>query len=168
VQELIFQTAHIDGHRLCSFFNASLGPGATKLISFESKLCGRGSGMGRQNTADQRRESDAIRPRFPARDARLWKLWSVRPLCRTGHSEPLDPCARERSFHTTHPLCTGLFQAPVGVVGKRGQAIHFSCHISKSPQLHSLDLEKEPHRQVAGVKAVRFDFHFSGMNYGYY
>jgi hypothetical protein len=85
-----------------------------------------------------------------------------------GPREVLDWRGDERTFHIPHPLCTGLFSHPVGMVGKQGRLPMIAVLISNNPELHSRVLENRAEAQLAGTKSVRFDFHFSCMNYGYY
>jgi hypothetical protein len=56
----------------------------------------------------------------------------------------------------------------VGVVGKRGRLSMNDGLISNNPELHSHVLENSAGFQLAGPQPVRFDFHFSCLNYGYY
>ena len=54
------------------------------------------------------------------------------------------------------------------MVGKEGQLPIDPGLISYNPELHSRVLENSAEGQLAGPESVRFDFHFSCMNYGYY
>jgi len=40
--------------------------------------------------------------------------------------------------------------------------------ISKTPELHSHDLENSAARQLPSTQSLRFVSHFSSKNYGYY
>jgi len=56
----------------------------------------------------------------------------------------------------------------VNVVGNWGGVKVAQASISKTPELHRLDLEKQPWGQVTARQSLRMDFHFSGLNYGDY
>jgi hypothetical protein len=53
-------------------------------------------------------------------------------------------------------------------VGKRGHLSLLRALISKTPELHSPDLEKRTPNQVPSSQPLRKDIHFSYGNYGYY
>jgi hypothetical protein len=46
MQQMIFQTAYVDGHRQHSFLNPSLGSPETTSDLRENNLCRHGAGMG--------------------------------------------------------------------------------------------------------------------------
>jgi hypothetical protein len=56
----------------------------------------------------------------------------------------------------------------VGEVGKWGRLLVVCDVISKTPDLHNQDIENRTGRDAADREAVGIDFHFSGLNYGYY
>ena len=102
-----------------------------------------------------------LSPLIPALQPDLCKLWKTRPLCIASLLQPLVPCASGRSFHTKQPLCTGLFQLPLQVVGNRERYIPPNVLFSKCPLFHSLDLENSPPSQVLFYESLHLYFHFS-------
>ena len=56
----------------------------------------------------------------------------------------------------------------MGDVGNKGTLTQVPSLISKTPQLHSLDLENVTASQLAGLESFRQNFHFSCLNYGDY
>jgi hypothetical protein len=87
------------------------------------------------------------------------ELWSAQTPCphwlRT--SSPQIPPA----IHT-------LFPFPCGSRGKNAPASHSTCLFSKSPELHSQDLENLHPSQTRSNREDGQPFHFSCVNYGYY
>jgi len=106
--------------------------------------------------------------RFPLQFARLWKVWRACLLWRKCAHEPLDSCGCERAFHINPLVCTGGTATSVGAVGKRGSVIETRSWFSKTPDLHNLDLDNRAGSQPQPEEALRIDFHFSSVNYGYY
>jgi hypothetical protein len=102
-----------------------------------------------------------LSPLIPALQPDLCKLWKTRPLCIASLLQPLVPCASGRSFHTKQPLCTGLFQLPLQVVGNRERYIPPNVLFSKCPLFHSQDLENLPPCQSLSCESLRLNFHFS-------
>ena len=95
-------------------------------------------------------------------------LCKRRSLCRTRLPQSLILCEFGRSFHINHPLYTGFFRLPVGDVGNWGLPASLRSLFSKTPELHSQDLENWPSPQVNAPQSLRKDFHFSCLNYGCY
>ncbi len=89
-------------------------------------------------------------------------MWRTRLL------KTIALCVPERALHTNYRLCTGLFGLPVGDVGKWGWLTPHSIQISKTPELHSADLENPTAGQVDCAESFRKSFHFSCVNYGDY
>jgi hypothetical protein len=89
-------------------------------------------------------------------------------LCITRTLEPIALSGFRHAFHTKHPLCTGQFPVPVGVVGNLGFITSLTARFSKFPQLHSFVLENLALMQTSLSKPVHPSFHFSSLNYGYY
>lgn len=73
-----------------------------------------------------------------------------------------------RCFHISVGVYTGIFRHPVGGVGNLGRVRPHPNAISKTPELHSRDLENQTKGQTAWAQAHRRVFHFSLRNYGYY
>ena len=95
-------------------------------------------------------------------------LWKSRLLWMTWLRQPLAQHGDGRGFHKTHRLFTGVQEPPVGDVGNRGPFRLVQSRFSKTPELHSRDLENWRLDQVALLQPLRKDFHFSCLNYGYY
>jgi hypothetical protein len=96
------------------------------------------------------------------------KLCISSTLWRTWMREPLVPCGDGHGFHTSKPLCTGVCAVPVGDVGSWEPKAGARRLISKSPELHSHNLENSLLAQIALSKPLRRDFHFSCLTYGDY
>src|ERR1019366_6868176 len=109
-----------------------------------------------------------FQPCFPQLQTRVWKLWSTRHLCRNGAFDRLYSCDWERTLHITHRLFTGTSRPPVEGVGKTGHLEGRGCRFSKTPELHSPDLENRHTDQTVRYKLLQPLFHFSCLNYGYY
>jgi hypothetical protein len=90
------------------------------------------------------------------------------PLWRTRLRERLVPCGDQHGFHKSNPLCTGVFELPVGDVGNRGSTTGRRYRISNSPELHRQVLENPAPAQVVKTEPIGKDFHFSLYNYGDY
>ena len=71
-----------------------------------------------------------------------------------------------RCFHISVGVYTGIFRHPVGGVGNLGRVRPHPNAISKTPELHSRDLENRLTGQVEALQPFWKDFHFSGLNYG--
>ena len=82
--------------------------------------------------------------------------------------QSLTLCEVGQSFHTMYLVCTGIFRPPVGEVGNKELTQHPPSLFSKTPELHSQDLENLACGQVDAPQYLRKDFHFSNHNYGYY
>jgi hypothetical protein len=121
-----------------------------------------GAGMG---TLTLRRLGKGIELRvlpFPAHGTGVPKMSSAARLWSAGAKNPLAGYGDGRSFHTKRMVCTGLSRLPVGDVGNRVWVQMDEGRISKTPEMHSQDLEKPPTGQVGMAQRVRMDFHFSG------
>lgn len=73
-----------------------------------------------------------------------------------------------RGFHIMQMLFTGVSRLPVGSVGNNGRLRRVQGGFSKTPELHSRDLENLSLGQLARPQPLRRDFHFSCGNYGDY
>jgi hypothetical protein len=56
----------------------------------------------------------------------------------------------------------------VGSVGKKGRVFEEEAGFSNTPEFHNRDLEIRAGCQAPPAVALRGDFHFSCLNYGYY
>src|ERR1035438_2219722 len=65
-------------------------------------------------------------------------------LCMTSHRKTPMLWTSDRASHINSKLYTGSFSHPVGVVGNSGSFHLLRGSISKIPELHSQDLEKQP------------------------
>jgi hypothetical protein len=88
----------------------------------------------------------------------LWKAGTLKPVARSGWGLGL---------HKSRLLSTALFGPAVGVVGKMGHLVLLAVRFSKSPELHSRDLENRLAGQIALLQSLRKDFHFSCRTTGF-
>ena len=81
-------------------------------------------------------------------------------------SQTLHRRSHCRSIHTNSRLSTAVFRQPVGDVGKQGWVMGAAGGLSKTPELHSRDLENSAPSQTHSPQALPPDFHFSCRTYG--
>ncbi len=103
---------------------------------------------------------------FPLLGRCVWMLWKSRPLCRTRMRQTRAQCGSGPASHITRRLFTGVFKPPVGDVGNRGPLAGRSQEFSKTPQLHSQDLENRAAAQLPLLQSLRKNFHFSCLTTG--
>lgn len=73
-------------------------------------------------------------------------MWKSGTLWRTGVREPLANREDGPCIHIRAGVCTGVFGSLVGSVGNPGRVRGRSSGISKTPELHSSDLENRSMR----------------------
>lgn len=96
----------------------------------------------------------------------MCKLWNAGPLWIARSFLLLAPCGPGRASHIKRPVYTGHFKPPVGDVGNQGHLSPLTTLFSKTPHLHSHDLENSPPRQIAEPTKLETDIHFSGCTTG--
>jgi hypothetical protein len=87
-------------------------------------------------------------------------------LWKAGSRERLAWSSWAAALHKSRALSTGLFGLAVGAVGKMGRLIVPVGRFSKSPELHSQNLENWLAGQPVLPESLRKDFHFSCLTTG--
>jgi hypothetical protein len=92
----------------------------------------------------------------PAQDQPLSRLlWTSHPR------QLLSTHTSGIAFHINRRQSTPLWRAAVGVVGNRGTVSPLPALFSKSPQIHTRDLENPPRGQPRGPQALPHISYFS-------
>lgn len=105
-------------------------------------------------------------PFFPRPIRQMRKLGKNLLLWRTGRFDLLHSCASGPAFHTSFTFCIGQFQPSVGSVGNPIPFLPSAILFSKSPDMHSPDLENSPSVQPPVLQSHRRNSHFSSSPTG--